>query len=426
MITIKKNDMIFMRALFNFRALSLKQSYLYYFRERYKDFKTFYSNYIVPLVKAQLVQLQSSTLYGFCVGLTQKSLNLLIKCQMISVDIWDESKNGVSKGITDINDVVISDRLLDHQIAMNDFILRFLKIYEPLKDKIAVYDEKYCSQFNMIRPDALIRIGKYDLFIEQDMGTESLKQLGDKWNRYRRFLTYEFNHKRKIVVCFIVQCKKEDVEKRKNLIRRSIINTFSSLLTDYFEIYIGTKEEMLQILSTKVLKSNKTTVEQLQKSLSKHSFSVYNGRALNVVLEGSVYNYYISRKNDNGGLLRYVKDQKGRYMEFLVDDYRYAPISVLSKIAFHQRNAMDFDLVYSKKRPNMRLIGYIIIVDDLSEIKEHLKVVDLLGTPNVYFTTYDRLNTKSFPNALIWFDQSGIAYCCDSMLCEPIIQTDIH
>lgn len=418
-ITLTKHDLAFFKALFDRRCLSLMQAYKYFFKNHYKDFRIFYTEYIIPMCRSGLLQIQSGSLSGYCVAITQGSLNLLVKYQFVSLDIWDASRKCVIHGIKSINDIVLSDRLIDHQVEMNEFLLRFSSLYPQTGPKFEILDEKYCSYFSIIRPDSLIRIGEIDLFVEQDMGTESSKQLNDKWNKYRRFLTQEFDHKRRIVILFIIKSKDGNEKKRINLVKRSLMNVFSSFLADSVDIFIGTKEELLRVTFKKVLSGSSLMMTKIKSSFKKHDFDLYSGQSLKVALEGSVYQYYISKVNENKALLRYKAYGQMKYQEFLVDEYYYKPFSVLSKIAFHERNSTDFDIAYSFKHPNQRKISYIVIAKSLQEISQDMELLNLWGTEGVFITTFARLNTMPLEQAVIWIAKNGEAYNCKDPLFVP-------
>ena len=99
----------------------------------------------------------------------QKALNLPSEVYNI-----DTGKN--EKTILKVKDIEVEDKFASHQIALNDFVLEFKK----KAGKINYFDEKFMSGLINIRPDGMIRLENADLFLEQDMGTESAKQLRDK------------------------------------------------------------------------------------------------------------------------------------------------------------------------------------------------------------------------------------------------------
>ena len=428
---LTRYDLSFLSALYKYRALTIRQCFLYFFSRRFATFKDFYHKYVVPLVKFKLVDLRVGKRNGYALTLTQKSLDLLVKYAQLPSEIYDIDNDVVIKTLTKISDITVTNRYVDHQTEMNEFLLQFSLLACRQKiPNVQVYDEKFLSNYVNIRPDSLIRIGDLDLFVEQDMGTETLKQLNDKWNRYRRFLNFEFDStgKRKIVVCFIVSCNGDVLEKRKDLIRRSIQNTFDTLLSEHFDIFIGTRKELLRMvfdlyLNVTAYKSGWTYQDTVKTAFEKHGFKMHDGRALKMKLDGTSYQWYLA-KTDTLGHLSYFGNSKtgqGRFQEFLCDDYRYSPVSVISKIAFHHRNAKNFDIAYSTRHPDQRLIGYIVVVENLGEIYHHLKTVKLIGVRNVFFTTIPRLMTFELPHALLSFGRDGKIYSCSDEYFEANI-----
>lgn len=414
------------------RCLSLNQVYDFFYANSFLSLSEFHKNIITPMYDAGLIDYKKSDSGIPTLVLKQKGIDLLSKQLKIPKEIYDADTGKVKPGILSASKINIDEAYMNHQLALNQFVLEFSKIMktyhnQEIAKKVRYFDEAYLSQYGIIRPDGLIRIGGLDLFLEQDMGTESNAQLQTKWNRYRRFLNIEFknNPKRKIVVLFIIDCKDSMLESRKNLIRKTIVNTFDTLLTNQFEIYIGNKKEMLETVFNRVLPGDKARTKQFLLTMKKHGYKVNDGSKLKMKLDGSVYHYYISKGN-NGKLGIYAPNPKrqGRFLEFLGDLYDYHPMSILSKIAFHNRNSHNFDLAYSPKKANQRLIGYIVVVDDVHKLYSHLKSVNLLNTHNVYFTTYKRLKYLKLPRALFNLNEKGELFSCSDEYFEPRILED--
>lgn len=417
-----KQDIQFLLGLYKMRCLNLQQSYLFFYYGYYQNIQDLYKLKLIPLIQNEFIKMNANKgTYYF--EITQKAIDFIKEKFNIPTEIYDIQTSKITQGMLRANQIMIDPRLSAHQLELNQFVLEFQKkYYLKYKKNIQYFDEKYLSQMTNIRPDGLIRINDLDLFLEQDMKTENSKQLSDKWNRYRRFLTFEFDQEgpRKIIVCFIVKCDERDLPGRKELIRKTIANTFDTLLSNHFDIYIDSKEKIMEMLFNKILPGQKKFTQDLIKTMKKHNYNVQDGSTLKIKLDGSVYHYYIDKRDSRGHLGYYAPNRKrsGRFLEFLADEYKYSPVSVMSKIAFHERNSHNFDIAYSKKA-NVRLIGYIVIIDNIHEVFTHLKTMDLIGINNVYFTTMDRLNTMKLSRALFSFKENGFIYNCPNDYFEP-------
>ena len=104
------------------------------------------------------------------------------------------------------------------------------------------------------------------------------------------------------------------------------------------------------------------------------------------------------RKLDAGGK---VLIQDGRPQHFFLLVYTTGAVSVLKR-------AVSFPATASLLWPKLkREIPLLVLVPDEKTILRDLTAVDSLGVPNVYFTTRQRLEERSFPEALFHIDQLG-------------------
>lgn len=348
--------------------------------------------------------------------ITQKGIDLIQNNLNIPSEVYNIDTKKIEKTILKEKDINIRPEYIPHQVALNDFVLSFRVKY----GKIKYYDEKFLSSMKSIRPDGMIRLDTIDLFLEQDMGSETAKQLRDKWSRYRRYLANEYTGERKIVVLFILTCK--DPEKRDLLIRKTILETFDQMLSNNFEIFIGDKETLLDACFKRIIPGDKSRTKDFSVLMKRFGFNISDGSKLKLKLGGVVYRYYFS-KLQNNKLLYYNpnKNRKGRFAEFLADNYDYCPMTVLSKISYHDKNSHNFDIAYSKKA-NLRLIGYIVLTNDLEKLYKQLRACDLIKVENVYYTTPERLLKLSLPRALIRFNQFGDIVSCSDYYFDPVIK----
>lgn len=398
----------FLYYLYKLRCLTLRQVHTFFYKQT-----GYYKEIITPLVLNKVIELKNFN-GEYVILITQKGIDLFRMYLKIPVEIYNAETGKIEKQVLKAKDIVIEDKYIRHQVSLNDFVLSF----GTAVDNIEYYDEKFLSGMKIIRPDGLIKVGGIDLFLEQDMGTESNSQLLDKWARYMRFLNNSPENTRRIVVLFIVKCQK--TEERKALVRKSILQTFGQINCAKFDFYIGTKDELMKVCLNRIIPGDGKKTRTLISSMSKHGYKIYDGNKLKAKLN-TVYKYYALSSDKKGRPLSYAPNKKRtpRVQEFLFDDYEYAPVSVLNKIYFHFKNAHNFDIAYSPIA-NLRLIGYVVVVHDLDEMYKHLLEVGLIDTKNVYFTTYERLNSFKLPQALFVFKKNGDIYNCQDFYFEPI------
>lgn len=361
--------------------------------------------------------------------LTTLGIDVLRSCFNISTIIYNERKNNITRGYYRASDLEISPMYIPHQVNLNQFVVDF-KSTNP-NTSWRYYDEKYVSQYTQIRPDGLITLLDTDFFLEMDMSTESKNQLFEKWDNYRRFVaSSEFALKeRKIIVLFIVEgaVKHSDkdidfltnkVNERIPTVRYTIYERILDLLGDDFDVFVGTKDELVEYLTQKFIPAatHNCDIDNKIKNVlvNKHGFYVDAGETFKQAFDVSyqkikgkehilpMHDMYIRKLNTNN-TIRY---QQGKLQEFLVDNYYYSPASVINKIVYHTRE----NNLYQSLPNGKRNISQVVIVDDLKEMYKDLLKVNMIETDDVYFTTLERLEAKSFHEALCKISATGNLY----------------
>lgn len=331
--------------------------------------------------------------------LTTKGVNLIIHCYDLPANIYDVNKGVIRRGYYRAFELKIAPKYISHQLCLNQFFIDFkLREYDAYWK---YYDEKYISQFQNIRPDGLLTMFDIDFFIEIDMGTESKNQLYEKWDNYRRFLdSQEYEYiERKIVVLFIVE-NTANPQARIDLVKHTLGARLMDKIDSNFEIYVGTKEDMLSILDEKIEVINgkkKDFNDEIFTTMAKHGFSVALGEKLKNIFNGIEYDFYCRKIDENN----HVVVENNRIQEFIVDSYKLQPFSVLKKIAF-----LHLSNVYFQEKLGRKL-SYIVVGESIESLYRDLKIMDLLVVDNVYYTTLDRLKNKPFHEALFQFDFLG-------------------
>lgn len=209
----------------------------------------------------------------------------------------------------------------------------------------------------------------------------------------------------RIIVMFILSCPKDVLQARKNLVRSTIYETLIDAFDDRFDVYIGTKTELISAVFDKIIPLemnsyffDNAVMENLLSNI--HGFTVGQGDKLKKVFYDASYGYYI-RKINNKNRIAIVD---GKVQEFLFDEYFFSPVSVLNKLVYLKKNSSLFKLNYKRD------ISYVILVGNVKAMFNDLAINGLVEVPNIYFTTIDRLSTMSFHEALFTYDASGNIY----------------
>lgn len=398
-------DLDLLEYLYLYRCLSFQQMKDYVYKLKDEPLDVFYLEYIQPLLRLGVVEEVEYLPDQFVLFLTTNGVNIVRHTKDIPLEIFNPDTKIVKRGYYRAGELKMHPRLVNHQVHLNQFMLEFQEIAKKKCLKWKYFDEKYVSQYFTIRPDGLIRMFDTDFFLEMDMGTESKKQLFDKWNNYRDFVrSSEFTNKeQKIMILFITENVK-NVESRKELVRYTAIHQISDLFQESFDMVIGSKNELLELmfdtLIPNILQENKERKNILNLFNNKYQFRVDFADPLRETLNGADYEYYMRKVNKE----TLIVIENGRIQEFLLDDYTYQPLSVINRIQHHKRNSNTFHLKFKRQIP------YIVIAKDEDSLYQDLKLADTLTNEEVFFTTPKRLKELSFHEALFQFDLNGNIY----------------
>ncbi|MEI3912095.1 MULTISPECIES: replication-relaxation family protein [Bacillus] len=402
---LKNQDLDFLYNVYLLRCLTIRQAYKYFFSDTIDSFELFMETKFLDLIELEVIDCVEFNLTNQAVFLTSQGVEIVRYQFDLPTDILDPKRKIIKRGYYRAGELKMNPRLINHQIHLNQFVLDFKEKTQESDIKWRYFDEKYVSQYKNIRPDGLIQIFDTDFFLEMDMATESKKQLKEKWNHYRSFLqSSEYYYKdkdKKIIVLFLID-NTEKVESRKDLVRFTAVDSLLDGFDNEFELYIGTTKELLELMCNKLIPnlqhSNWRQEEVLRIIHEKHGFHFSNGEKLRKALHDTDYGFYIRKiKQDNNLLI-----ENGRVQEFLFDDYTSQPLSILKKIAYHERNIASFHRRFGRE------IGYLILVKNEVEAFHDLEIAnDLVGIKNIYFTTLERLNSKPLHEAVYQYDSLG-------------------
>ena len=389
---LTKIDLEVLHQIYLLRCLTVTQIYTNFYADEYIGVQQFKDKKINALLELGIIEEISFSTDNSAVFLTKTGIDVVISAYQIPLNIVDVTTNGIRRGYYRASELKILPKNIPHQVHLNQFMLDFKKIYEYNNLQLAwdYYDEKYVSMYSKIRPDGMISILDTDLFLEMDMSTESKAQLIDKWKKYKMFLNSveHRNNDRKVIVLFIVD-NTTLIENRKNLIKITAKEIVLNDLDDKFDIIVGTKEELLitifQTIIPNLMQTNYKKA-RLSQMLTNHQFSVVSASPLSNKLGNADYGYFIRKLDESNNM----QIENGRIQGFLVDYYTDNSLSFLAKTSYLERNLASFHYYY-KWMPS-----YILVCDDINRLYSDLQLFDLNTTPNVYYTTIERLENIHF------------------------------
>lgn len=248
---------------------------------------------------------------------------------------------------------------IPHQIALNDFALSF---HEMAREKgyysYRYLDEGYiareirlsCNKIRRddsrcARPDAMLRIYDQIYYIENDMNSEQLRQLREKWQKYLNFMRYiedfgdDTNH------CLFSLAKCPNTRRRKNSVISSL-SDIAQLPSANLDIIVEPPEDLLRYIFDQ-LEQRETTAAGVIK------YMLAQG-AKTVQLPQDGYHDFFEGVLEINGELR------------LIDSYEFTRCYVLKK-------AVEFARIRSLLAMEFKMpIRYIIVARDVAMLKHDL------------------------------------------------------
>lgn len=415
---LSNRDVLALKSIYDLRCLTASQIYQLHYSRNSKTNKpvsdTFCKTKIATFKDLDLIEKVPFLFNGdthFCYFLTSKGVDIVRAQFNLSPNVFDSSRKLVKRGYLRPSELKINPRLIPHQIHLNQFYIDFTKISCNLT--YSYKDGKHSQSFYNISPDGILTAKDTYFFIETDLGTESHKHLLEKWQHYRRFLISDefFFIERKVVVLFILE-NISNVDQRRDLVKFTAYNELSDLLGDNFDIYVGTREFILDALSNKLLKPS---LEQSNLPLSNLSEILANQH--NVACKPASY---ICDKVIDAKKFTYLSQLKTltHLHLFFIDDHYYEPVSTFNKIDYFE---LTKDLFYNKITHQINLL---IIVESIQDLFKDLSLVNLANS-NIFFTTMDRLEKHCFEDAIFQLDSSGNLYTFNHSLDNRIFSHNI-
>lgn len=384
-------------SIYNYRCLSMNQ--LFNLHYRYSGKKEVSTEYLrkklIKMKKDNLIEesrtvgKKTPTVYF----LTNDGIQAVKMYFNLSNNIYDAKKRIHERGYYTYSEIKVSDRFIPHQYNLNDFALMATDFLKTKKVNYSYVDERHVSQTYGIRPDGILSTLGLDIFLEMDMGTESLAQLKEKWNHYRSYLGSQsyIDNGKKIIIFFICY-NKGRINDRINIIKDSLNEHFIDCLKE-IEVYVGIPEKLMSVLRNIIVPFYTTgkseMYDELISDIKKHEFKVASGIQMAKYLDDTIYTFYI-------------KNEKGK--DFLVQEFFGEPIGAMNRVVFHEKINDLFEKKFNKSLP-LLLIG-----TNEDTIIDNVDLFVMSDIPNVYFSTLKRLETLPFNEALFKIMPDGSIY----------------
>ena len=383
MIITKEHQIL--SAIYNLRCLNFAQIYTLCFKGCSERSCT---NQLSKMVSAKLISKsgyhRGTAYYMLC----KKGIDYLREKGVVPLDC---NKGGIiyADSILSAGKVALKPQIASHQLSLNQFVMDFMNCYPDIA--FDYYDEKYISKiFSQIRPDGIIKTSHCLYFLEMDMNTEREARLLQKWESYHAFLSSSeyFENKLPIKVLFILG-NISDKSGRKYALREYIDRNLRGEITDEFNLYIGTPDDLLKVFSSEE--------SPLPEIFIKKGFSVKEKGVLSDELPE--FDYVITHDS----------------LTFAVIDYTDESMLDYKNIVFYPK----YSALY---KGNLR---YLVVTK--SEAEAYRLQQQTLNSSGIYFSTIKRLREYTFPSALFQFGDKTIYHFGDAELFvkkqEAYIQT---
>lgn len=385
--------------LYRLRCLSPHQLHEYCYESKYSSLSEFNEKVIEKLIHLGVVELVLYQNHQPAILLTSIGVDVVRELLDLPTNIITSDKKIIKRGYYRASDLRVLPHFMNHQIHLNEFVLRFKERFETDYPELPYhyFDEKHMGTYDIIRPDGLIQLLDIDIFLEMDMNKESKAQLQGKWSRYRNYFTSQQHRyqERQILILFI--CEGTDLHhNRTQLVQKTAFEFIGDLFSPEFDLIVGTTEELIELLFSRLIPKWRQSIppkQQLRYYLEKQlDFQLYRPVQIHQLLKRTGYELFLKHRSGKEDL------------EFLFDDWRLLNLSVLNTISLHQKNNGIITRYY--KRP----LKYLILIQDEEIVAEWLELNQLLKESGVCFTTLARLKKYPLYKAIFIFNEKKQRY----------------
>lgn len=338
--------------------------------------------------------------------------------------------------------------IIAHQLALNLFSLRLFDWADSQGIKYRYCDARFMTScFSGLIPDAIFIPERGPcFFLEMDMGTERADQLNKRWKSYKNFLSGDTSDykDRDIKVLFILENIISGKKRKANVVKTMADSELLASL-GFLDFYVDMPIDLLELIPHFFIRSSRDIDFQetdfQPQVLHKLTFAKLDSYGLNyntiplsmlsqakstcdILKDNFLFSFYKSPNiSDKTFDFRILKSDmsvhgkaitiNGRPQDFLLDFWYDDRFSVMSKIFYHAELDWKFDRMvhgiqshpaYLVVVPSEKyILDRLVSVEWFSrhENKSPVKTDDIFG--NVFFTTYDRLRTRSFCEAVFQY-----------------------
>ena len=340
--------------LYKLKMLSLQQCWQAVYYSVCPDFMDCFQSRLFPLYQEGLISVIPNDCCRYAVILTNRGIAAMSA---------ETDKHA--------SDLAIEEKQIPHHLSLVQFLLDFQSSldsspynYLPCSMNIEVYDRDY----ELIRPDAILNLSGILFFIEQDMGTEDVRQLKVKWTRYRRFLE---NRKGsgtvpEMILLFIITADEKVCYKRQKTILDSLQLLSPTMARSDIKIYIGTESEILHTVFEVILPSlfsDSLMRDILQPFLiTPYGYTVSETENLNSYLSELQFDFYLRKATKESSDSPFPD-------AFLFQDGRRNEVSAIAKASYLDKaNALIRERV-----PDARYLPLMILTDDIDHTQQLLQ-----------------------------------------------------
>ncbi len=262
-----------------------------------------FEEYLLPMIEEGLLEYHSHPTRVFYVTPTKKTMDAMLEANGLE-RYYVDSSGKTQRTYKTASMLRIKDKLVDHELELVDFLWDL----ERCLDRFGLHPETFIEEpldarTDYLRPDALVWLSQdHVLFIEQDMGTESRKQLREKWRRYRRYLNTQHGKENrvKITILFRISCEESSLPVRKQYVYDTLDIIHEYFLDGFFDIYVGSARELLEALTSRILLDESSRLRRVlgecSETLADSSYKLVPGYKLSSILAGVVFDFVLFRQ----------------------------------------------------------------------------------------------------------------------------------
>lgn len=394
-------DVDLFQHLYDFKTLSLKQCWQLCYQDKTLDEA---SQRLFQLCDDGYLSYTPAKIHIYRFSLTIRGIKKLYEKRNIPLfvkDTWGQEIRNYKQPA----ELAIRDNIMSHQMALNQFLVDFITRWRDENVQDVTYQieaEKGFRDLDYFRPDAMIKLTDKDgkntfLFVEQDMGFESRKQLLLKWDKYQKFIsTHRVDEEvDRAIMLFIIDydTTKEPPHNmtfdnmdalyhfRTKEVCRSVTGLLALMLDGFFDCFINVKETLMECIFQRIVpevRGDKKFEKEVVIPIFKDELGYKVSRAWNIKKRfyDTVFSYYVRKEKKDGTI---EKDVNGENLAFMMDDASFTPLSLLAK-AEHMERVNAFSASVDDKIAHCK---YLIFSNEKDYLQELMTYCECTNSKDV-------------------------------------------